>query len=350
MSTAVDEFDFELPKELIAQFPLENREDARLMVIHRDSGEIKHRHVRDLPEILSPNDCLVQNDSKVIPAKLNGRRIKTGGRWTGLFINVDEHGVWNLLAKTRGKVAIGESIQLLDREGKESFVLELIAKLDDGSWAARCSQSGSPFEILDQVGSIPLPHYIRSGNMVDEDIVNYQTTFAKSPGSIAAPTAGLHFTNSLLEKLESRQVAIERVTLHVGIGTFKPMSSDNLEEHVMHSESVEVDQQTARSISEMRRQGKRIIAVGTTSVRSLESCTDENGTTAAYSGSTDLFIHPPYQFKAIDGLLTNFHLPRSTLLVLVRTFGGSELMKNAYSAAIDERYRFFSYGDAMLIL
>lgn len=342
-------YDYELPKDQIAQFPLENREDAKLMVVNRHDATIEHFHIRDLPSILTDQDCLVQNNSRVVPAKLNGIREQTGGRWTGLFLEEDKNKTWRMLAKTRGKVHVGETIKLIDRDGQEYCELEMMAKLEDGSWIAKCSIESPAFETLEHFGSVPLPHYIRNGNMVDDDLVNYQTVYAKENGSVAAPTAGLHFTSHLLDRLQSKNITINEVTLHVGIGTFRPISDENLESHKMHSEWGEITSAVVESINKTQRHGGRVIAVGTTSVRVMESAASD-GTLKPWHGKTDLFIRPPYEFKAVDGLLTNFHLPRSTLLVLVHTFGGDELMRSAYETAVAEGYRFFSYGDAMLIL
>ena len=345
---STDYYDYDLPKALIAQQPLANREDARLMKIDRASEEIHHHYVRDLDQLLKSGDCLVLNDTKVIPAKLVGFRALTRGRWQGLFLEADENGNWRVLCKTRGKAQPGELIRLQDRFGVERMDLELVSRLDDGSWVVRPHGEGSAEEILHQIGRVPLPNYIRGGNMVDADLEDYQTVFARQPGAVAAPTAGFHLTNNLLGRLIDAGIRIAQVTLHVGIGTFRPVTVDNLAEHQMHFERGEIGQQAVSQIRETRQQGGRVIAVGTTSVRVLETA-GATGDLQPWRGDTDLFIRPPYEFKMIDGLLTNFHLPRSTLLVLVRTFGGDELMKRAYSEAVEEKYRFFSYGDAMLI-
>lgn len=342
-------YDFDLPKELIAQEPLPNREDARLLTIDRQSSVIDHHHVRDLDQLLQPGDCLVLNNTKVIPAKLVGYRTKTRGRWQGLFLEADADGNWRMLCKTRGRVEPGETVTLQDRGGVERMTLTLLVRLDDGSWVARPDMNGSFEELLELVGRVPLPNYIRGGNMVDADQKSYQTIYAKQPGAVAAPTAGLHLTKGLISRLIDRGVNIAQVTLHVGIGTFRPVTADDLNEHVMHFERGSIDEKSVNQILATKANGGRAIAVGTTSVRVLETAAAD-GTLKPWSGETDLFIKPPYQFKAVDGLITNFHLPRSTLLVLIRTFGGDELMKRAYEAAVEERYRFFSYGDAMLIL
>jgi S-adenosylmethionine:tRNA ribosyltransferase-isomerase len=341
-------YDYELPRELIAQHPLARRSDARLMLVNRAGSQITHAYVRDLPELLRQSDCLVFNDTKVIPARLVGRRDRTGARWSGLFLGADEHGVWQILSKTRGKLEPGEAIVVVSWDVRQTVTLRLLTKLDGGVWAARPEPLGDPLEILARVGRVPLPPYIRDGEMVEEDIAQYQTVFAQQPGAVAAPTAGLHFTPELLAELSRRGVAQERVTLHVGIGTFRPITAERLAEHRMHSEWCSLPAELAERLRNVKAGGGRIVAVGTTVARTLETAAI-SGTLQAFSGQTELFIRPPYSFRAVDALLTNFHLPKSTLLILVRTFGGDELMKRAYEIAIREGYRFFSYGDAMLI-
>ncbi len=344
-----DHYDFDLPKELIAQHPLPNREDARLLVVNRSAQSIDHCHIRNLDEVLSPGDCLVLNDTKVIPAKLVGFRTATGGRWQGLFLQTDQQGNWKVLCKTRGNAKVGETVTLQDRNGIERLLLDLVARLDDGSWVVRPRSDENEETLLNEVGRIPLPNYIRNGQMVEADIKNYQTIFAKHPGAVAAPTAGLHLTKNLLRRLIDIGVNIAQVTLHVGIGTFKPVAVERLEQHQMHFEWGSIDQKSVAKIQATRTAGKRVVAVGTTSVRVLESAS-MTGTLMPWSGETNLFIRPPYEFKSTTAMLTNFHLPRSTLLVLVRTFGGDELIQRAYAEAIEEQYRFYSYGDAMLML
>lgn len=343
-----DDYDYELTKELIAQQPLANREDARMMSIDRKRDSIDHYHVRDLDQLLRSGDCLVLNNTKVIPAKLVGFRAKTGGRWQGLFLESDDRGNWRVLCKTRGKTAPGEMITLQDRHGVERSSLELVARLDDGSWVVRPHSTGTPEEILSEIGRVPLPNYIRGGQMVDSDLEHYQTIFAKHAGAVAAPTAGLHLTRPLMKRLIDAGVNIAQVTLHVGIGTFRPVAAEFLSDHTMHFERGSIDQETVEQINRARSRGGRVIAVGTTSVRVLETAS-ATGDLKAWDGETNLFIRPPYSFKTVDGMLTNFHLPRSTLLVMIRAFGGDELMKRAYREAVAEEYRFFSYGDTMLI-
>ncbi len=346
---ATADYDFELPKELIAQYPLRNREDARLMLSDRSRNLVDHFHVRDLAELLKPGDCLVLNNTRVLPAKLVGKRTQTGGRWQGLFLESDENGNWKLLCKTRGKMQPGETVTVTDRHGVDRATLTMIARLDDGAWAAKPDIEGSYEEVLSQIGRVPLPHYIRDGNMVDSDLKDYQTIYAKSAGAVAAPTAGLHLTKRLIKELIDEGIRIAQVTLHVGIGTFRPVTADDLNDHVMHYETGEINRKSVDLINKTKEEGGRIIAVGTTSVRVLETA-GSSGELQPWVGETNLFIKPPYEFKVIDGLMTNFHLPRSTLLVMIRTLGGDDLMKRAYAEAVDEKYRFFSYGDAMLIL
>jgi S-adenosylmethionine:tRNA ribosyltransferase-isomerase len=355
----VDDYDYELPKHLIAQQPLPQRSDARLLLVNRQTGAISHHHIRDLPELLRAGDCLVLNDTRVVPARLIGFRSATGGRWEGLFLAADDQGNWRILAKARGKLQAGETIDLVDLEGRPALTLRLVTPDTGGAWIVRPQlhdAAGSPgakppdpFALLDQVGRVPLPHYIRDGQMVDADRLRYQTVFAREPGAVAAPTAGLHFTHELLERLAKCGITRTEVTLHVGLDTFRPMSVENLADHPMHTEWGRLSPTAAAQLEAARAAGGRIVAVGTTSVRVLETAA-RGGQLAAWEGPTDLFIRPPYTFRAVDALLTNFHLPRSTLLVLVRSFGGEKLMRRAYDVAIAEEYRFYSYGDAMLIV
>lgn len=347
--TNIADYDYALPTELIAQEPLKNRADSRLMVVDRAEGTIEHVHFRDLPSFLRPEDAIVLNNTRVLPAKLVGYRNSTGGRWQGLYIESDERDVWKILCKTRGRLVEGERIGLVNRQGIATCELVLISRLEDGMWAAKVETDRSTIETLDKIGRVPLPHYIRKGENIPADIHAYQCVFAEHAGSIAAPTAGLHFTESLLTQIEQMGVTICRVTLHVGVGTFRPIKSESLDEHRMHSEWCEVTQETVDALASVRQNGGRIISVGTTSVRTLESAS-RTGELAIWKDRTDLFIRPSHRFNAVDALVTNFHLPRSTLLVLVQTFAGSSLIKNAYEEAIAEEYRFFSYGDAMLIV
>jgi len=354
----LDQYDFDLPRERIAQHPLATRSDSRLMLVNRATGQIDHSHVRDLPHWLRAGDALVLNNSRVIPAKLVGYRTQTRGRWQGLFLRADPGtGAWEVLTKTRGTLQPGETIMVQDRSGRDSMMLRCVARTDTGHLIVQPESmdqwseiSRDPFTLLEQFGRIPLPPYIRDGQMVDADLTDYQTVYAKATGSIAAPTAGLHFTESLLRSISKREVQISAVTLHVGIGTFRPIASEQLADHKMHSEWGSLDAATCDSLLECRKQGGRIVAVGTTTVRVLESAVVHGGgTLTPWTGETDIFIRPGHRFGGIDALLTNFHLPRSSLLVLVSALAGRELIMRAYHEAIAEEYRFFSYGDAMLI-
>jgi S-adenosylmethionine:tRNA ribosyltransferase-isomerase len=347
--TELNEYDYDLPRELIAQYALSRRSDARMMVVNRSERTVEHAHVRDLPGYVGPEDCLVLNNTRVLPARLRGYRVRTRGRWSGLYLASDTRGLWQVLATTRGKPRVGEQIQLQDRFGNDRFCLTLTAQLGEGIWAARPDRSGSALELLEQVGRVPLPPYIRNGDMEDRDLDSYQTVYARCPGAIAAPTAGLHFTPELLAELVRAGTGTCYVTLHVGVGTFRPISVGRVEDHRMHLEWGEITGEVVRTLQSRREGGGRIIAVGTTSVRVLETAA-RDGTLRPWCGETDLFIRPPHAFQAVDALLTNFHLPKSTLLILVRAFGGESLIRDAYDAAIAQRYRFYSYGDAMLIV
>jgi S-adenosylmethionine:tRNA ribosyltransferase-isomerase len=345
----LEHYDYDLPKHLIAQSPAICRTDARLLVVNRERKSLEHRHIRDLPELLRENDCLVINDTRVVPARLVGRRHGTGGHWEGLFLETSPDGLWRVMCKTRGKLHAGDMVTLINAAGQEDVHLQLAVKQDDGTWIARPLASEDVFAMLERVGRVPLPPYIRKGEMVDSDREHYQTVYAQVPGAVAAPTAGLHFTSSLLQQLAERGIEICPLTLHVGPGTFRPISTDSLDEHPMHSEWGRIKQDAVDQIDACRRRGGRVVAVGTTSVRLLETASAD-GALKPFVGHTDLFIRPPYQFRTVDVLLTNFHLPRTTLLVLVRTFGGDDLIRRAYEEAVAQQYRFYSYGDAMLIL
>lgn len=348
--TPSSDYDFDLPRELIAQQPTRNREDARLLIVDRAKQKVEHTHFRDLVDWLQRGDCLVLNETKVIHAKLVGYRTKTRGRWQGLYLEQDkESGLFKVMCKTRGKIQPGETVTLQDREGLDRGVVTLISKLGGGCWAIRSEDGLTVAEFLQQFGRVPLPHYIRDGNMTDADLEDYQTVYARAEGSVAAPTAGLHFTQRLLNQVIDAGVDICKVTLHVGTGTFRPIATETIEQHSMHGESGSVEQRTIDTIQRARHNGGRVIAVGTTSVRLLETV-GKTEPPSAWSGTTDLYIRPGHQFRLVDGMITNFHLPRTTLLVLVRTFGGDALMKRAYAEAIENKYRFFSYGDGMLIV
>ncbi|TCK03971.1 tRNA preQ1(34) S-adenosylmethionine ribosyltransferase-isomerase QueA [Phorcysia thermohydrogeniphila] len=341
----VSDFDYELPKELIAKFPVEPRDSARLMVLHRDSGKLEHRIFRDIVEYLKEGDVLVLNDTKVIPARLFGR-LETGGKVELLLVRQPLPNLWEVMAKPARKLKEGKRI-IFDEE------LEGIVKgyAGEGRRLVEFKVKGNKdfMEKLEKVGHIPLPPYIEREER-PEDREKYQTVFAQKPGAVAAPTAGLHFTEELLEKLRDKGVIIKTVTLHVGPGTFKPVKVENVEEHQMDYETYNVPEETAKEVNRAKDEGRRVIAVGTTVVRTLESAADESGRVKSGEGSTNLFIYPGYRFKVIDALITNFHLPRSTLLMLVSAFAGRERILNAYREAVKEGYRFYSYGDAMLIL
>jgi S-adenosylmethionine:tRNA ribosyltransferase-isomerase len=345
----LDQYDYSLPRELIAQEPCAHRADARLLIVSRKQNSLTHWHVRDLPEILRPGDCLVLNDTRVIPARLVGFRDTTGGKWEGLFLEHSPDGLWLLLCKCRGRLTEGEKITLVDAEGRADTTLRLVMRQPDGAWVARPASEEETLPLLERIGRIPLPRYIRKGEMLPQDRNSYQTVFARTPGAVAAPTAGLHFTPQLLQRLEGAGIRLCRVTLHVGAGTFRPITATVLAEHKMHSEWGQIGEEAVQQIQSCRGRGGRIVAVGTTVVRLLETAA-QPGSLRPFTGRTELFIHPPYQFRAVDVLMTNFHLPRTTLLILVRTFGGEELIKRAYEEAIREEYRFYSYGDAMLVL
>lgn len=349
-------YDYELPKELVAQEPLADRAAARLLHVHRGSGGIAHRHVRDLPDILRPGDLLVVNDTQVIPARLRGRREKTGGAWEGLFLRLaDDAGQpapWVLLAQTRGRPQTGERIVLIDRAGVDAGRLTLVGRAAGGGWLAVPDDPGPFAEVLARVGHVPLPGYIRNGVAAEADIDRYQTVFARAPGSAAAPTAGLHFTPDLLATLAARGIATASVTLHVGLDTFRPITAASIGEHPMHTEWCACPAETVAAIRATRARGGRVVAVGTTAVRTLETAARPRAGTdglAAWTGTTDLFIRPGFEFRVVDCLLTNFHMPRTTLMVLVSTFASRSLIGRAYAEAIRERYRFLSYGDAMLL-
>jgi len=347
----IDRYDYSLPEELIAQSPTDRRDASRLLVVDRRSGSIAHRTFADLPELLEEGDLLVRNNTRVVPARLFGIRTRTAGKWEGLFLRDEPQGRWRIIGQTRGRLVPGERLTLQAAAAGESVGdLELILeeRTGPGEWICRPESSLGTLELLSRFGTLPLPPYVRRTVNAD-DWERYQTLYAARPGAVAAPTAGLHFTSDVLRRCESRGAAFADVTLHVGLGTFRPVSADRLSEHRMHSEWCELPAETAERIQTTRRSGGRIAAVGTTAVRTLESVA-ATGPIRPWQGDTDLFIRPPFRFQAVDAMVTNFHLPKSTLLVLVCTFAGRELMLAAYQEAIRQRYRFFSYGDAMLIL
>ncbi len=336
------DFYFDLPEELIAQTPLENRTASRLLVLDREAESVSHRHFSDIAEYLNPGDCLVLNDSRVLPARLIGAR-PGGGATEVLLLRDRGDNVWECLTKPGRKTRIGATVSF----GDGMLSATVIDELEDGKRLLKFDYQGVFLEILDALGQMPLPPYIHEKL---ENPERYQTVYSKHIGSAAAPTAGLHFTQELLEDLKNRGIKLAFVTLHVGLGTFRPVKADDLSEHIMHSEYYEISEEAASIIAETKKNGGRVIAVGTTSCRTIESAYDSDGTLARPSGWTDIFIYPGYRFKVLDALITNFHLPESTLIMLVSALAGREFVLNAYNEAINERYRFFSFGDAMLIL
>jgi len=345
------DYDYDLPADLVAQEPLADRTAARLLVVNRATGALDHRQIRDLPALLRPGDLVVVNETKVVPARLVGRRARTGGTWEGLFLRVAPDGDgrdWEILAHTRGRPAIGEQIVVEPPDGGAPLSLELIGRAAGGAWVVRPAEAGGAFDLLARHGRVPLPGYIRHGEAEAADRERYQTVFARTAGSAAAPTAGLHFTGELLSALAERGIGRAAVTLHVGLGTFRPIATDRVADHPMHAEWCACPAETAAAVAATRAAGGRVVAIGTTSLRTLETAA-RGGTIAPWEGTTDLFVTPGYRFRAVDCLLTNFHLPRTTLLVLVSALAGRDLVRRAYAAALERRYRLLSYGDAMLI-
>ena len=374
----ISSYDYTLPPELIAGVPLAERDASRLLVVNRAERSISHATFRDLPNYLRAGDLVVVNETRVVPAKLRGTRAATGGKWEGLFLGIEGATHWRLIGQTRGKLQPGEELSLHPADAPESserLRVILRERRGEGEWlvepiVAFRSAKDASFEkpgfahsaernapdpwaltqqLLDRFGTVPLPPYIERTAASPEDRERYQTTFARNPGAIAAPTAGLHFTTDIFAACQLKGVEVAPLTLHVGIGTFRPVSVEKLDDHVMHFEYGELPAPTVDAIRRTRERGGRVIAIGTTAVRTLESVAS-SGPLRPWSGATNLFIRPPYQFQAVDALVTNFHLPKSTLLVLVCALAGRDLILEAYRQAIVERYRFFSYGDAMLIL
>lgn len=343
------DFGFDLPPELIAQHPTAERDGARLMVVHRESGEIEHKIFRDITDYLHPGDVLVINDSKVIPARIYGQKIKDegdGAQCEFVLLRQKELDVWETIVRPGRRLKEGARVSFADG----LLTAEIVAVTGDGDRIVRFSydKTGGEtlYSILDKIGKMPLPPYITEELKNNDD---YQTVYAKDLGSAAAPTAGLHFTEELLDKIRAMGVEIAPVMLHVGLGTFRPVKAEKIRDHVMHGEFFSVSEESAEKINSARRDGGRIVAVGTTSCRTLESASDDDGIVHAMTDDTGIFIYPGYKFKAVDALITNFHLPESTLIMLVSALAGTELIKKAYATAIEERYRFFSFGDAMLI-
>ena len=336
------DFYYELPPELIAQTPLERRDASRLMTLDRVTGEVGHRHFYELPELLNPGDCLVLNNSRVLPARLLGHRVPTGGAVEVLLLKDEGSGVWECLTKPGRKTHIGTELSF----GDGLLTATVVGERDDGNKLVQFHYEGIFLEVLERLGKMPLPPYIKE-ELADGE--RYQTVYSKISGSAAAPTAGLHFTPELLRKIEEKGVKLAYITLHVGLGTFRPVKAEEVTEHHMHAEFCMMPKDAAEIINETKRSGGRVICVGTTSCRTLESLADENGFCTEKSAWTDIFIYPGYKFKAMDALITNFHLPESTLVMLVSAFAGREHILNAYNTAVQERYRFFSFGDAMFI-
>lgn len=339
----VSDFDYELPKELIAQTPLKVRDSSRLLVLDKNNGEIKHNHFNDILKYFNSGDVLVLNDTKVIPARLIGVKEETGAVIELLLLKDLGEDKWECLSKPAKRLKIGTVVSFGDGELKA----EVVEKFDEGLTHVKLLYDGILMEILDSLGSMPLPPYIHEKL---EENNRYQTVYAKNIGSAAAPTAGLHFTPELLKEIESMGVEVVYVTLHVGLGTFRPVEVDNILDHHMHSEFYVMNEETANILNKAKDEGRRIIAVGTTSTRTLETIASNNdGRFVATSGNTEIFIYPGYEFKAIDCLITNFHLPKSTLVMLVSALAGKDNILNAYKEAVNEKYRFFSFGDAMFI-
>ncbi len=336
------DFYYELPEELIAQDPLADRSSSRLLVLDRKSGAVSHHVFREITDYLREGDCLVINDTKVIPARLIGSKLGTGAKIEVLLLKRKENNVWETLVKPGRKVKPGAKISF----GDGLLVGEVVDIVEEGNRLIRFSFEGIFEEILDRLGQMPLPPYI-THQLQDKN--RYQTVYAKHTGSAAAPTAGLHFTPELLEEIKKSGIEIARVTLHVGLGTFRPVKADEITDHHMHAEFYQINEEAAKKINRAREVGNRVICVGTTSCRTVESAADERGHLEAKSGWTDIFIYPGYKFKILDGLITNFHLPESTLIMLVSALAGRENVLAAYEEAVKERYRFFSFGDAMLI-
>ena len=337
----VSDFNYELPEELIAQVPIKKRDESRLMVLNREKQTIEHRTFKDIIEYLEPGDCLVRNNTKVIPARIYGKK-ETGANVEFLLLNNIEGDIWETIVRPGNKLHVGTKVIF----GDGILKAEILEIMPGGTRKVKFEYTGIFNEILDKIGLMPLPPYIHE-ELKERD--RYQTVYAKYNGSAAAPTAGLHFTEELLQKIEEKGIKIANVTLHVGIGTFRPVKEEKVEDHEMHSEHFYIKQEDVDKINETKRQGKRVIAVGTTSCRVLETIADENGMVKETEGDTQIFIYPGYKFKCLDGLITNFHLPQSTLLMLVSALAGRDFILKAYNEAVKEKYRFFSFGDAMFI-
>ncbi|WP_436860131.1 tRNA preQ1(34) S-adenosylmethionine ribosyltransferase-isomerase QueA [Mammaliicoccus lentus] len=339
----IEDFDFDLPESLIAQTPLLNRESSRLLKCDKVTGELEDLTFKDVIHQLSPGDCLVLNDTKVMPARLFGIKEETGAKVEMLMLTQQENDEWEVLIKPAKRIKINQSVSF----GEGKIIATCVKELDQGGRIMKLSYGGILQERLDELGEMPLPPYIKE-RLDDQD--RYQTVYAKAVGSAAAPTAGLHFTKNLLQEIRDRGVHVAFITLHVGLGTFRPVSVDNIDEHEMHSEYYQMSEDTAELLNKVKADGKKIISVGTTSTRTLETIRSRNDKFIAESGWTDIFIYPGYEFKAIDALITNFHLPKSTLIMLVSALSSRENILNAYRHAVESEYRFFSFGDAMIII
>lgn len=338
----VKDFYFDLPKELIAQHPLKKRDESRLMVLNKKSGEVEHKVFKDIIEYLNPGDCLVLNDTRVMPARLYGAKEGSGGKMEFLLLNRHEDDIWETLVKPGKRGKVGAKFVF----GNGELKAEVVEVLDNGNRKVKFYYDGIFEEVLDRLGEMPLPPYIEEKL---EDRERYQTVYSKEVGSAAAPTAGLHFTDELLQAIKKKGINIAFVTLHVGLGTFRPVKAEDIQDHEMHSEYYILDKENAEIINNAKRSGKRVIAVGTTSNRTLESIANEEGQVKEQSGYTSIFIYPGYKFKIVDAIITNFHLPESTLIMLISAFSNREIVMNAYKIAVENKYRFFSFGDAMFI-
>ena len=338
----VSDFNYNLPKELIAQVPIKDRDQSRLMVLDRENKTIEHKIFKDIIDYLQPGDCLVRNNTKVIPARLYGVKEETGANVEFLLLKRIDGDIWEVMVKPGKKLMPGVRVEF----GNGLLKAEVLEKLEGGNRKVNFEYNGIFNEILNEIGLMPLPPYIHE-KLKEKD--RYQTVYAKYEGSAAAPTAGLHFTDELFEKLKEKRVEVANVTLHVGIGTFRPVKVENIEEHDMHSEHFYIKAEDAEKINKAKREGHRVIAVGTTSCRVLESVADDNGYVKEVEGDTNIFIYPGYKFKCLDALITNFHLPESTLIMLVSALAGKDFIMQAYEEAVKEQYKFFSFGDAMFI-
>lgn len=339
----VEEFDYDLPESLIAQTPLKDRDQSRLLVLGRNSGNIEHKHFKDVINYLETGDTLVLNDTRVMPARLFGLKEETGAKVEMLMLTRIENNDWEVLLKPAKRIKVGNKLSF----GEGKIIAECIEELDQGGRIMRLHYEGILEERLNELGEMPLPPYIKE-RLDDPD--RYQTVYAKESGSVAAPTAGLHFTDELLDEIRAKGINIAFITLHVGLGTFRPVSVEDINDHEMHSEYYQMTQETANLLNQTKKEGHRIISVGTTSTRTLETIRRDYNEFVAVSGWTDIFIYPGFTYKAIDGLITNFHLPKSTLVMLVSAFSSRENILNAYKEAVKLEYRFFSFGDAMLII